>query len=59
MDGRVIDDCLKEEYRSKQTRRREMRQPIFITEGPENQNLYTVEEEEEIKKRLKGMGYIE
>jgi predicted AlkP superfamily phosphohydrolase/phosphomutase len=59
MDGRVIDDCLKEEYRSKQTRRREMRQPIFITEGPENQNLYTVEEEEEIKKRLKGMGYID
>jgi len=59
MDGQVIGDCLKEEYKPKQTWRREMGQPTFVTEDMETQDTYTIEEEEEIKKRLKGMGYID
>jgi predicted AlkP superfamily phosphohydrolase/phosphomutase len=59
MDGQVIGDCLKEEYKPKQALRRGMEQPVPFREGVETQNTYTIEEEEEIRKRLKGMGYID
>ena len=57
MDGHVILECLKDEFKSKETDNKDAGQSIAIDEDMEN--AYTAEEEEEIRQRLKGMGYLE
>jgi predicted AlkP superfamily phosphohydrolase/phosphomutase len=59
MDGQVIGDCLRAEVKQKQGGKRERPPSGPITAGMETENIYTAEEEEEIRKRLKGMGYID
>jgi len=59
MDGEVISDALEEGYKQKMIRRRKTDETEPVNECAETQNTYTPGEEEEIRKRLKGMGYID
>lgn len=59
MDGRIISRCFKEEYQTATVRGEARREP-FTGEGPERDvETYSPDEEEEIRKRLRDLGYIE
>lgn len=60
MDGKVIEDCFKENYLQKQVKIIQNGGESVLTQRhEEHQETYSLEEEEEIRKRLKGMGYID
>jgi len=59
MDGKVIKGCLEESHAQKQILRKETEATVLFTEQAETEQTYTEGEEEEIRKRLKSMGYID
>ena len=59
MDGKVIEECFEESHAQKQILKKETEEKALFTEQLETEQTYTAGEEEEIRKRLKSMGYID
>jgi len=58
MDGRIIEDCFKAEYRPKRVERAMKEEPL-APDSYEYAATYSDKEAEEIRKRLQDMGYME